>query len=175
MSHTFYCEKCDDFSHTETGNCQTCGTLKEKLMTHDQCKHFRWACEWIVKHANSREADQPLEVVQLIYLSYINFVDQFRQNKRNSFQRADEYTGMASEKFVNSVTPEDADQNLKDVIGWKLSEANATSLSGEYVYEIEKQTQPVFPKTDVEIRACLHLIYLDSKFDLVKSYLRSLL
>ena len=155
MSHTFYCEKCDDFSPTETGNCVKCGTLKEKILTNEQSKHFVWACKWIVDHAMGPDANQPLDYVKAYYEADSHFKDHFYggafiENSKKLFK-------LAGDKYVESVSTYQAGQNLKDVIKWRLSECMFN------------------PKTRVEIRACLHWIKLESNFDLVKCYLNSLL
>jgi hypothetical protein len=139
----------------------------EIFLTHDQHNKFRWACDWIIKHAEGQFGDQPLDFVKLDYLSYTNFIDQFA-NKKASFQRSQEYSKMASEKYVKSVTVEQEDQNLKDVITWRLSQCMA-----ETTYEVDQAFQ-LFPKTKLEIRALLRLINHDDKYDLIRSYLTSL-
>lgn len=173
MSDTFYCVGCDDFSHFEgkNGICE-CGTYKEKLLTHKESTHFRWACDWIKRHTTDKFADQPLNVVEANYRAYVNFID-YPSNRMASFQRSVQYDKLVGEMFVHSVTPEQAAQNLKDVIKWRLSDAMGRAR-GEEEYEVGK-VRPLFPKTNVEIRACLKWIGGDTNYVLVKSYLNSLL
>ena len=157
MSHTFYCVGCDGFSYfcQQNGNCEKCGTWKEKILTHDQGKHFRWACKWIAEHSVGPDANQPLDYVKAYYEADSYFKDYVYQGA--SVEHAKTLFKLAGEKYVESVTVEQAGQNLKDVIKWRLSEC-------------------VFrPKTSLEIRACLHWIHLETNFDLAKCYLKSLL
>jgi hypothetical protein len=125
------------------------------LMTHDQSKHFRSACKWIVEHAIGPDAIQPLDYVKAYYEADSYFKDFACQAP--SMEHSTKLFKLAGEKYVESVSVEQAVQNLKDVIKWRLSECMFN------------------PKTSVEIRACLHLIHLETDFDLVKSYLISLL
>ena len=159
MSHTFYCVGCDGFSHfsQQNGNCEKCGTWKEMLMTHDQSKHFRSACKWIVEHAIGPDANQPLDYVKAYYEADSYFKDYVYQGLEASVENSKNLFKLAGEKYVESVPIEQAGQNLKDVIKWRLS-------TGKFNL-----------KTSVEIRACLHLIHLETDFDLVKCYLNSLL
>ena len=161
MSHTFYCVGCDDFSHfsQQNGNCEKCGTWKEMLMTHDQNKHFRWACKWIVDHAIGPDANQPLDYVKACYEADSYFKDYVC--KGASVETATKLFKLAREKYVESVATEQAGQNLKDVIKWRLSS--------------DCMPNKEYTKTTVDIRACLHLIKLETNFDLVKSYLTSLM
>jgi len=151
MSSTYYCKKCDDFSQ-KNGNCNECGTMKDTVMTNDQCLHFLEACNWINDHSSGSEANQPLDYVKAYYEADSYFKDYFYRGM--SFESAKEMFKLAGEKYVNSVPREQAGKNLKDVIKWRLSVEN---------------------KTSVEIRACLHLIHLNTDFYLANCYLHSLL
>jgi len=157
MSHTFYCVGCDGFSHfcQQNGNCEKCGTWKEMLMTHDQSKHFRSACKWIAEHSVGPDANQPLDYVKAYYEADSYFKDYVYRGA--CMEKSKTLFKLAGEKYVESVPVEQAGQNLKDVIKWRLSEC-------------------VFsPKNSLEIRACLHWIHLETNFDLAKCYLKSLL
>lgn len=124
-------------------------------MTHDQNKHFRWTCKWIVEHSVGPDANQPLDYVKAYYEADSYFKDYVYRGA--CMEKSKNLFKLAGEKYVESVTAEQAGQNLKDVIKWRLSECMFN------------------PKTSVEIRACLHLIHLDTDVDLVKCYLNSLL
>ena len=124
-------------------------------MTHDQNKHFRWTCKWIVEHSVGPDANQPLDYVKAYYEADSYFKDYVYRGA--CMEKSKNLFKLAGEKYVESVTVEQAAQNLKDVIKWRLSECMFN------------------PKPSVEIRACLHLIHLDTDVDLVKCYLNSLL
>jgi hypothetical protein len=131
------------------------------LITHDQSKHFRSACKWIVEHAIGPDAIQPLDYVKAYYEADSYFKDYACQAP--SMEHSTKLFKLAGEKYVESVSAEQAGQNLKDVIKWRLSEC----MFNQCMFN---------PQTSVEIRACLHLIHCDAPdFDLVKSYLISLL
>ena len=163
----YYCVKCDGVSYAS--NCETCGTRAEIVMTEKQCKNFSSACWWIRdKHVKENIGHQPMKVGMYVYLSYINFMD-FSCRNGATFQRADEYTKLARENIVHSVTPEQAAQNLNDFIKWRLSVCGLENI--EYT---DEKDPPMFPKTKPEVKACLKLVALEN-CEFVKSYLTSLL